>query len=215
MRAADGHARRRVSAPFRVLVFDAAVVGSRSVTTIAEDIVTEHQLVAELFESVGPDAPAGVGTWTAADLAAHLFSQVAGGGVPVFLGRSLIARGVRLTAVAGSSTDRVIAHYRRKGFPRAVESLRSGPPRLLLRDRVAAVSLFEVWMHHDDLRRANDLERPSEPASLDQALEFALRYQRKLLGSARVDRSLPIGDLLRWLAGRPSPLPPHEPALRF
>lgn len=183
--------------------------------TIAEDIVTEHQLIAEVLEAVGPDAPAGVGSWTAADLAAHLFSQVAAGGVAVFAGRSLIARGVRLTAIAGSSTDRVITHYRRKGFSRAVESLRCGPPRLLLRDRVAPVSLFEVWMHHDDLRRANDLERPAEPASLDQALEFALRYQRKVLGSERVDRTRPNGDLLRWLAGRPSSLPPHEPALRF
>ena len=184
-------------------------------STIAEDIVHEHQLVAEVLEVVGPDAPAGVGAWTAADLAAHLYSQVAAGGLPVFAGRCLIAAWVRLTAISGSSTDRVIAHYRRKGFSRAVASLRSGPPRLLLRSRVAPVSLFEVWMHHDDLRRANDLEPPSEPASLDQALEFALRYQRKVLGSERMDRSRPNGDLLRWLAGRPSSLPPHEPALRF
>jgi uncharacterized protein (TIGR03083 family) len=185
------------------------------VPRIQDEIVAEHARVAATLELVGPEAPGGVGTWTAADLAAHLFSEVVAGGVVVFAGRSLVARGVRLNDLARSSTDRVVALYRRKGFGRAIESLRNGPPRLLLRPSVAPVTLFEVWVHHDDVRRANDLEPLSEPETLGQAVDFALRYQRKALGSAPVDRSASNGDLLRWLAGRPSAIPAHPARLHF
>lgn len=183
--------------------------------SIVDDIVDEHRNIADVLESVGPDAPGGVGEWTAADLAAHLMSQMAARGVVVFVGISLVARGVRLNDIASGSADRAIAFYRRKGFTTAITSLRSGPPSLLLRQRVAPVSLFEIWVHHDDLRRANALPPPAEPTSLKAAVEFAMRYQRRALGSYTVDRSVPAGDLLRWLAGRPSDLPPHSPPLRF
>jgi hypothetical protein len=72
----------------------------------------------------------------------------------------------------------------------------------MLSARVAPVSLFEVWLDHDDVRRANDLEPPEELDSLRSAVDFALRYQRKALAGAEIDRSLSDGDLLRWLAGR-------------
>ena len=182
---------------------------------IAGDIVVEHQLIADTLERVGPAAPAGVGSWTAADLAAHMRSQRMGGGLIVFLGRFLVAKGIRLNDVAGVATDRTIAFYRRKGFDFALEDLRSGVPSLLLRDSVAPVTLFEVWLHHDDIRRGNGLPRPAEPESLDVAVEFAIRYQRRALGDTQIDRSTSNADLLRWLGGRPSALPPHVPALRF
>lgn len=164
---------------------------------------------------VGPSAPAGVGDWTVADLAAHLLSETALGGFVVFVGRSLVARGVRLNDLAGGATERTIALYRRRGFDHALTRLEARPPRLLLRPSVAPVTLFEVWLHLDDVRRANRLDPPAEPDSLGAAVEFALRYQRRALAGAPVDRSVSNGDLLRWLGGRPSSLPPHVPALRF
>lgn len=182
---------------------------------IAEDIVAEHRRIADTLLKVGPEAPAGVGAWTASDLAAHLLSQTAVGGLVVFIGRSLVARGVRISERAAVATERTIRFYRRRGFEGAIGQLRGGPPRLLLRPNVAPVSLFEVWLHHDDVRRANGLEAPSEVASLAQAVDFALRYQRKALGTTDVDRSLSNGDLVRWLAGRPSANAPHDPPLRF
>jgi uncharacterized protein (TIGR03083 family) len=182
---------------------------------IAEDIVVEHQRIADTLLEVGSEAPAGVAAWTASDLAAHLLSQTAAGGLVVFIARSLVARGVRIGDRAAAATERTIRYYRRPGFDRAIDRLRGGPPRILLRPNVAPVSLFEVWLHHDDVRRANGLEGPNEAASLAQAVAFAVRYQRRALATTEVDWSLSNGDLVRWLAGRPSPNPPHDPPLRF
>jgi uncharacterized protein (TIGR03083 family) len=185
------------------------------VSHIADDVVIEHRRIADVLEEVGPEAPGGVGDWTASDLAAHLRWQLAAGGLLVLPGRVLLARGFRFDGRAGSSTNLADALYRRKNFDTAIQSLRQGPPRLLLRDAVAPVALFEVWVHHDDIRRANNLATPAEPKTLGQAVGFALRYQRKVLGPTTIDRSASNGDLLRWLAGRPSPLPAHSPPLRF
>lgn len=188
---------------------------AREVTAIADDVIAEHRQLADLLESVGPDAPGGVGDWTASDLAAHLMWQRAATGLVLLPGRVLMARGIRLTGRAGAATSRADALYRRKDFRAAVQSLRKGPPRVLLRDSVAPVALFEVWVHHDDFRRANHLSPPPEPATLGQAVDFAIRYQRKLLGATPVDRGVSNGDLLRWQAGRPSSIPAHSPPLRF
>jgi uncharacterized protein (TIGR03083 family) len=182
---------------------------------IADDVVAEHRRIADVLEQLGPEAPGGVGDWTASDLAAHLLWQRAAGGLLVYPARVLLARGLRLNDLAGSSTSRADALYRRKDFGAAVRSLRKGPPRLLLRDTVAPVALFEIWLHHDDIRRANHLAPPAEPASLGWSVDFALRYQHKVLGPAPIDQSVTDGELLRWLAGRPSSLPAHSPPLRF
>ena len=185
------------------------------VSDIAGDIREEHRRAAATLDSVGPDAPSGVDGWTAADLAAHLLSQVVNGGVVMYVGRRLVARGVHLNERSGSAVDRALQHYKRKGFDFAVRRIQTGPPRILLRGAVAPVTLFEIWVHHDDLRRANGLEPPEEPPSLGQAVEFALRYHERDLGDAVVDRPVSDAELLRWLAGRPSTLPPHDPPLRF
>lgn len=185
------------------------------VVGIAEDIDAECRGIANTLEALGPDAPAGVGAWSVADLAGHLHSQFMARGAVVFAGRLLVAGGVHLGDRAGGAAQRTIALYRRRGFESGLQALRAGLPKLLLHPRVAPVALFEVWVHHDDVRRANRLSPPAEPETLDAAVDFALRYQRRALAGATVDRSGSAGDLLRWLGGRPSPLPPHEPPLRF
>ena len=184
-------------------------------TEPAEDVIAEHLGIADVLEEVGPEAPAGVGDRTASDLAAHLMWQRAAGGLLVFPARVLLARGFHFNSRGASSTNRLDERYQRKGFGVAMQSLRKGPPRLLLRDTVAPIALFEVWVHHDDIRRANHLTAPAEPVMLGRAVDFALRSQRKALGSTTVDRGVSNGELLRWLAGRPSSLPAHSPALRF
>lgn len=183
--------------------------------TIAEDVVVEHRRIAETLSDLGPDVPAGVGSWTVADLAAHLLSQTMGWGLVVFLGRFLVARGVRVNDLAGGATEWTIAYYGRRDFDATIRRLHEGVPRLLLRPSVAPVSLFEIWLHHDDVRRANGLGPSPEPESLGEAVNFAVRYQRKALGERAIDRSASNGELLRWLGGRPSTIPTHEPPLRF
>jgi uncharacterized protein (TIGR03083 family) len=185
------------------------------VSEIADEVVGEHRRIADSLEEVGAEAPGGVGDWTASDVAAHLSWQRAAGGLLVFPGRVLLARGFRFDGRAGSSTNHVDALYRRRSFDTAIRSLRKAPPRLLLRDTIAPVALFEVWVHHDDIRRANKLANQAEPKTLGQAVDFALRYQRKVLGPTTIDRDAANADLLRWLAGRPSSLPAHSPPLRF
>lgn len=106
--------------------------------------------------------------------------------------------------------------------PRAV----SGPPgisRLLLRPRVAPLSLFEYWTHHDDLLGGNGVVHAA-PATLTEVIPLLLRYQHKklpagirvTLTAAEADSSCSVGprsgpevivagpcaDLVRWLSGR-------------
>jgi hypothetical protein len=50
---------------------------------------------------------------------------------------------------------------------------------------VAAATMFEVWMHHDDLTRANDLAHHT-PDHLAEAIPFLRRYQADRLPSARL-----------------------------
>lgn len=182
---------------------------------IAIDIRTEHQRAADVLSQVGPDAPSGISQWSAGDMAAHLYSQSTANGLPVFLGRSLIARGVNLTNVGTRSNAKALARFRRKGFEEAVSWLRNAPPKILTHPRVAPVSLFEIWVHTDDLVQANGLTASPDPVSLPEVLAVALRYQRKHLAGKAPNANASTGDQLRWLAGRPSSIPPHDPPLRF
>jgi uncharacterized protein (TIGR03083 family) len=189
--------------------------------TVRDDIEDERRALAYTFEAVGPSAATLCGDWTALDLAAHVTSLERQAGVVTFLGRSLVARGVRLNDRAPGLADRVVRRERRRGFETFIERLRRPSPRLLLRPRLGAVGLFEVWMHHEDVAAPNDREH-AERDSLDDVITWLLRYQatqtlvsgrlvasngrewgfgRDSSGTVVVQGSL--GDLARWLAGRP------------
>jgi uncharacterized protein (TIGR03083 family) len=184
------------------------------VTDISGDIRAVHAQTADDLLTVGPDAPSGLDRWDTAALAAHLMSQTGAIRYPLAAARWVLARGVRLGANAGpQAIDRPVRYYTRRGFADAVEAVRNGPPFPLLTAAVAPVALFEIWVHDDDLRRANKLGPGLEPKSLTHAVEFLQRYQRKVLGDAELDASVSPADQLRWLCGRPSSLPPHEPPL--
>ena len=161
------------------------------------DIDAERRRFADTLERVGPDAPTNAGAWTAHDVAAHVLSLDRMGGVPTFIGRSIVARGVRLNdRVPASLADRSIAVVKRKGFDWAVAQLRTPSPALLLRPSVRAVGLFEVWTHHEDVRRRNGLPRDDHP-DLTEVIAWLQRY-------GRIDevRQGPQHDVAYWLAGR-------------
>lgn len=121
----------------------------------------ERQGLADLMLEVGPDAPTLCEGWSVSDLAAHLVLRER---------RPDAAIGIIVPPFAGY-TDRVQRAVRDgRPFPVLVELFRSGPPApLRLLDE--AVNTVELFVHHEDVRRAGDL-RP--PRSLDPGEERVL-----------------------------------------
>lgn len=127
----------------------------------------------------GPDAPTLCEGWTVQDLAAHLVLRER---------RPDAAPGIVLAPLRGY-TERV-QHRLRDGRPWAdlVETFRSGPPAVL-RPLDEPVNAMELFVHHEDVRRA---AATFEPRSLDPAQERVL-WQR-LRGFARLaGRRVPCG----------------------
>jgi uncharacterized protein (TIGR03085 family) len=107
------------------------------------------------FDELGPDAPTLCEGWTTADLAAHLVirerNPVAAPGI--LLGDTV--------APLGRITDRAMEAEKAKGYDRVVERVRSGPPLGPFRvpGLRTQINLVEYAVHHEDVRRANGMER--------------------------------------------------------
>lgn len=187
---------------------------------IAGAIVAERRAFAETLTIVGPDAASLCGTWTAADVAAHVVSLDRFGGLPTFVGRTIVSRGRRLNDAAGRFADTSMKSTRRRGFDWALGRLRSSPPGLLLRRPVAPVGLFEVFVHHEDVRRATGPARARPaPAGAVAVVPWLLKYHRSVLPPLRLvvradNVEYTTGDgpavvlegraaeIVLWLAGR-------------
>lgn len=162
-------------------------------------IDSERERFTETLVAVGPDATTNIDGWTAHDIAAHVASLDRLRGVPTFLGRMLVARGVRLNDLARRApqlTERALTAEKRRGFELTLARLRQPSPSLLLRPSVRAVGLFEVWAHHEDVRRANAIDRDDHPP-LEEVIAWLRRYSRVA--------ALPEGpphEVAYWLAGR-------------
>jgi uncharacterized protein (TIGR03083 family) len=188
--------------------------------TVRDDVDAERALLADSLEMVGPAAPTGCGKWTAFDLGAHVAAGEWAAGGPAFCIRALGARGVQLHPKP-QAVDHFIERARRQGYPAVIRRLRRRGPRLLLTSPVVASTLFEVWMHHDDLTRANSLPHET-PDHLGQAIPTLIRYHIHRLpaalliihatdgyhwtfGRAASPPAVITGstaDLIRWLGGR-------------
>jgi uncharacterized protein (TIGR03083 family) len=188
--------------------------------TVRDDVTSERAMLADSLETLGPQAATACGNWTAFDLAAHILAGERAAGVPAFCIRALAARGVQFhpkpQLVKGA-----IGRERRDGYPAVIRRLRQRCPWLLLAPAVAASTLFEVWMHHDDLTTANGIAHGT-PDHLAEAIPPLMRYQAHRLPPARLivrttdnhewafgrdsGRTAvltgPAADLIRWLAGR-------------
>jgi uncharacterized protein (TIGR03085 family) len=110
----------------------------------------ERLAICDLFEELGPAAPTLIDGWTAHDLAAHL----------VLREHDLIAAPC---LVLPGPFERFAEHRRATRaetteFARLVAQIRAGPPRGFF--RVGWVRAFpnlnEYFVHHEDVRRAND-----------------------------------------------------------
>ncbi|WP_280344507.1 TIGR03085 family metal-binding protein [Nocardia neocaledoniensis] len=125
-----------------------------------------HALVATMIEA-GPSAPTLCGTWTVHDLAAHLVVRER---------RPDASLGILVKPLAGyleAAQDKIA----QRPFAELAEQVRTGPPWWSpLRPVDAVVNLTEMFIHHEDVRRAEPGWTPRELAPADEArLWSALR----------------------------------------
>ncbi|GHG71642.1 TIGR03085 family metal-binding protein [Streptomyces griseocarneus] len=151
----------------------------------------ERLLLADLLETVGPDAPTLCADWRARDLAAH---------VVVRERRSDAAAGIVFKPLA-ARLERVQAEFAAKPYEELVQLIRTGPPRLspyALKPVDEAANTVEFYVHTEDVRRAQPEWTPREldPVFAD-ALWSRLERTARLLG-----RRSPVGLVLRRPDGR-------------
>lgn len=141
----------------------------------------ERRALADLFLGVGPEAPTLCEGWQARDLAAHLVVRER---------RPDAAPGILIGRLAGY-TDRVQRSVRDgRSWPELVAAVRTGPPfpfRLGMVDE--PVNTTEFFIHHEDVRRAQEGWAPRE---LDSGLARALWSRVRLMARA-ARRKAPVG----------------------
>ncbi|HJR25551.1 MAG TPA: maleylpyruvate isomerase family mycothiol-dependent enzyme [Acidimicrobiales bacterium] len=188
--------------------------------SVLDAALEEHRAMADTLTKVGPDAPTLLEGWTTKDLAAHLASIDTAGGLPLFVGRQLITRiyprptkGSR--KVAARALERALA----KGYDWSVDRVRA-PHRLPMRAGGGPVAIFEIFVHHQDVLRADpDLPPRAAPDELSVCLPWLLAFHAKQLdgirlevetehGTDAVGEGAPVtvrgdaGEVVLWLAGR-------------
>ncbi len=119
----------------------------------------ERRSLVEAMVAAGPDAPTLCGTWTVRDLAAHLIVRER---------RPDAAPGILLRPLAGR-LESVQAKVAVKPFEDLVELVRTGPPWWSpLKPVDAVANLSEMFVHHEDVRRAESGWEPRELAAEDE-----------------------------------------------
>src|SRR6201986_4440719 len=130
----------------------------------------ERSALVDTLRNVGPDAPTLCGGWTTRDLAAHL----------VVRERRLDAKpGIKIPFLSGYTAKVQNQTARSNSWDDLVEMVASGPPiysPFKLLDPVA--NLGEMFIHHEDVRRAID---GWQPRVLDASIATPLRRQLGLM----------------------------------
>lgn len=131
----------------------------------------ERAQLVDLLRRLGPEAPTACVGWTTADMAAHLYVRER---------RPDAGPGVVVGGPFASHTERVMASVLRvHTYDDVVARVAAGPP-LLLRPVDEAMNLFEFFVHHEDVRRANG-EGPRElPDELEALMWERLRRSLRL-----------------------------------
>ena len=138
----------------------------------------ERTALCDLALALGPDAPTRCAGWSVRDLVAHR---------RVREHRPLAAAGIAVPAFSGA-TERAMAQQAQAPFDEMVERLRT--PALLLRlpGADALLSPVELFVHHEDLRRATDDWQPRhlDAGASDLLWRFARLGGRMLVRPAGV-----------------------------
>lgn len=150
----------------------------------------ERSALVDTLRTVGPDAPTLCAGWTTRDLAAHL----------VVRERRLDATpGISIGFLAGYTAKVQERTARSNSWDDLLEMVASGPPAyspFKLFDSVA--NLGEMFIHHEDVRRAVD---GWQPRVLDESTAAALGRQLGLLSRLALSK-LPAQVLLQTTNGR-------------
>jgi uncharacterized protein (TIGR03085 family) len=150
----------------------------------------ERSALVDTLRAVGPDAPTLCAGWTTRDLAAHL----------VVRERRLDATpGIAIGFLAGYTAKVQNQTARSTSWDDLVAMVASGPPvysPFKLLDAVA--NLGEMFIHHEDVRRAVD---GWQPRVLDESTAAALDRQLGLLSRMTLAK-VPARIILRTTAGR-------------
>jgi uncharacterized protein (TIGR03085 family) len=149
----------------------------------------ERRALCDLLAELGPNRPTLCAGWQTADLAAHLVLRErrpdAGAGV---LGGPLAGYTRRVQR-------RLLA---RTPFPRLIELIRTGPPRLSplgLPGMDERLNFVEYFVHHEDVRRAQPDWQPRQlSADVTEELWQRLRMARLFLFRAPVGVELVRDD---------------------
>ena len=146
----------------------------------------ERLLLADLLESVGPEAPTLCEGWTTNDLAAHV----------VVRERRADASAGQLIPQLAPRLERVRKEFAVKPYEELIQLIRTGPPRLspfALKQIDEAANTVEFFVHSEDVRRAQPDWTPREidPVFAD-TLWSRLERSARLLG-----RKAPVGVVLR------------------
>lgn len=119
----------------------------------------ERRALVDTMSAVGPDAPTLCGDWTVRDLAAHLVVRER---------RPDASPGIMLKPLAGY-LESVQAKAAQRPFPDLLEDVRSGPPWWSpLKPFDAAANMTEMFVHHEDVRRAAPGWEPRELSAADE-----------------------------------------------
>lgn len=150
----------------------------------------ERAALVETFRTAGPDAPTLCDGWTAKDLAAHL----------VLRERRLDATpGIAFPPLAGYTAKVQSRIAATTPWAELIDKIAGGPPiysPFIVLDPL--VNVAEMFIHHEDVRRA----QPGwEPRQLDSAMVAALLRPLPMLSKVALSK-VPVHLVLRTNDGR-------------
>ncbi len=154
--------------------------------TVTDSLLAERRAFVATLTAVGPDAPTVCSAWTTTDLAVHVALGEAAAGLVSAPARLLVGRGVRVDRVAALNRAVLAAIRRRRGFDWALHRLSRPAPRVQQVRSLAAVSLLEVWAHHEDILDAHGHETCASGADLTPIMPVLIRYQHAMLAERHV-----------------------------
>jgi uncharacterized protein (TIGR03085 family) len=134
--------------------------------------VAERAALADALTTVGADAPTLCEGWTAADLAAHVYVREH---------RPDATLGVLPLGPLSAYTERVMnSALRVHGFEHLVTAIRTPPPLLRAEKVDDTVNTVEMFVHTEDVRRANGLARREHSPEFEAAVWRRLSRQGRL-----------------------------------
>ncbi|WP_327085782.1 TIGR03085 family metal-binding protein [Nonomuraea sp. NBC_01738] len=148
----------------------------------------ERSALCDTLDRLGPDQPTLCDGWTTYDLVAHLVIRER---------RQDAAPGIMLKALAGHTASVQNGYKARHSFPELVAMARTPGGFYKLPFLDEAVNTLEYFVHHEDIRRAQEGWEPRElPAELEQVIWKRLGMTAKVML-----RKAPVGVVLHRTGG--------------